>query len=207
MSSSEEDEYSEEERALKRINTTTRQDTKALVAKIKDIALDPKLFDVSETLAFENEFDFGSQEGEDVEDDLQLEVAFYNSALSVVAKAQAKLDKLKVPHRRPTDYFAEMVKSDEHMGRVKQRLLFEKQKMESFDRRKEQQLHKRRAKEVVTEKRQFKEHRKAHARDLAAKYKGKASNFSSNRETKDAGPAFKKQKRGPKKRPGKSKRQ
>lgn len=37
--------------------------------------------------------------------------------------AQGKLDELGIPHQRPDDYFAEMVKSDAHMARVKGKLI------------------------------------------------------------------------------------
>ena len=55
---------------------------------------------------------------DDAEDDLKRELAFYNQALSAVKMAQTRLEKLGVPHVRPDDYFAEMVKSDKHMLKV-----------------------------------------------------------------------------------------
>ncbi|KAF2468821.1 Ebp2-domain-containing protein [Lindgomyces ingoldianus] len=61
----------------------------------------------------------------DVEDDLNRELAFYRQSLSAVKDAQAKLKKEGVPFSRPADYFAEMVKSDEHMGKIKQKLVDE----------------------------------------------------------------------------------
>lgn len=47
----------------------------------------------------------------------------YNNALQAVRTAQAKLDELGIPHQRPDDYFAEMVKTDAHMARVKSKLI------------------------------------------------------------------------------------
>ena len=55
---------------------------------------------------------------EDAEDDLKRELAFYNQALAAVKIAQARVVELGVPHVRPDDYFAEMVKSDNHMNKV-----------------------------------------------------------------------------------------
>ena len=55
---------------------------------------------------------------EDTEDDLKRELAFYNQALAAVKVAQARFVELGVPHVRPDDYFAEMVKSDHHMNKV-----------------------------------------------------------------------------------------
>jgi rRNA-processing protein EBP2 len=47
----------------------------------------------------------------------------YNHALMAVHQAQLQLEALGVPHRRPDDYFAEMVKTDSHMARVKTKLI------------------------------------------------------------------------------------
>ncbi|OCK81876.1 Ebp2-domain-containing protein, partial [Lepidopterella palustris CBS 459.81] len=59
----------------------------------------------------------------DVEDDLTRELAFYSQSLSAVKEARTLLKKEGVQFSRPTDYFAEMVKSDEHMGKIKQKLV------------------------------------------------------------------------------------
>ena len=59
----------------------------------------------------------------DVEDDLNRELAFYKQCLSSVKDARKKLKKEGVSFSRPADYFAEMVKSDEHMGKIKQKLI------------------------------------------------------------------------------------
>ncbi len=59
----------------------------------------------------------------DVEDDLNRELAFYKQCFSAVKDARNKLKKEGVAFSRPPDYFAEMVKSDEHMGKIKQKLI------------------------------------------------------------------------------------
>lgn len=59
----------------------------------------------------------------DIEDDLNRELAFYKQCLSGVKEARKKLKKEGVSFSRPADYFAEMVKSDEHMGKIKQKLI------------------------------------------------------------------------------------
>ena len=61
----------------------------------------------------------------DIDDDLNRELVFYKQALDAVNEARPKLKKEGVPFSRPTDYFAEMVKSDEHMGKIKQKLVDE----------------------------------------------------------------------------------
>ena len=47
----------------------------------------------------------------------------YHQAQSSALTGLKKLEKLGVPTRRPDDYFAEMVKTDDHMRRVRQCLL------------------------------------------------------------------------------------
>ncbi|PNS18922.1 hypothetical protein CAC42_6017 [Sphaceloma murrayae] len=59
----------------------------------------------------------------DVEDDLSRELAFYKQSLEAVTQARALLKKEGVPFSRPADYFAEMIKSDEHMGKIKKKLI------------------------------------------------------------------------------------
>jgi rRNA-processing protein EBP2 len=61
----------------------------------------------------------------DVEDDLNRELAFYKQSLAAVKDARQKLKQEGVPFSRPADYFAEMVKSDEHMGKIKAKLIDE----------------------------------------------------------------------------------
>ena len=59
----------------------------------------------------------------DIDDDLNRELAFYKQSLDAVYEARSKLKKEGVPFSRPIDYFAEMVKTDEHMGKIKQKLV------------------------------------------------------------------------------------
>ncbi|EEB08267.1 rRNA processing protein Ebp2 [Schizosaccharomyces japonicus yFS275] len=62
---------------------------------------------------------------EDVEDDLKRELAFYKQGLDAVKIAFEKLRKANVPITRPSDYFAEMLKTDEHMEKIRQELIKE----------------------------------------------------------------------------------
>jgi rRNA-processing protein EBP2 len=59
----------------------------------------------------------------DVEDDLNRELAFYKQCLSAVKDARSKLKKEGTGFSRPADYFAEMVKSGEHMDKIKKKLI------------------------------------------------------------------------------------
>ena len=58
----------------------------------------------------------------DPNDDLTRELEFYRICRTAATDARTLLKKENVPFTRPSDYFAEMVKSDEHMGRVKKKM-------------------------------------------------------------------------------------
>jgi len=75
---------------------------------------------------------------EDVHDDLQREMAFYTVSVAAVKEAHSKLDQLGISYKRPNDYFAEMLKSDSHMSKLKTKLLEEKQRIEKIEERKQQ---------------------------------------------------------------------
>ncbi|EMG50814.1 EBP2 rRNA-processing protein EBP2 [Candida maltosa Xu316] len=79
----------------------------------------------------------------DIYDDTERELAFYKQGLDAVKQARSTLLKLKVPFSRPMDYFAEMVKSDEHMDKLKNKLLTEAaNKKASEDAKKQRNLKK-----------------------------------------------------------------
>ena len=61
----------------------------------------------------------------DINDDLTRELAFYRQSLDAANEARTRLKKEGLPFSRPTDYFAEMVKSDEHMGKIKSKMVDE----------------------------------------------------------------------------------
>lgn len=54
----------------------------------------------------------------DVEDELAREAAMQEQALHAALAAKRTLTKAGVPFWRPQDYFAEMIKSDDHMLKV-----------------------------------------------------------------------------------------
>ncbi|TAQ83346.1 hypothetical protein B7494_g8331 [Chlorociboria aeruginascens] len=61
----------------------------------------------------------------DVSDDLNRELAFYSQSLAAAKEARRLLKEEGAPFTRPTDYFAEMVKADEHMTKIKAKLIDE----------------------------------------------------------------------------------
>lgn len=56
-------------------------------------------------------------------------------ALAAAQQAIRKFEKAGTPWQRPPDYYAEMVKSDDHMAKVKQQLMHETQQMEAVEQR------------------------------------------------------------------------
>ena len=61
-------------------------------------------------------------EVEDANDDLNRELAFYKVCQAAATQARGLLKKEGIPFTRPGDYFAEMVKNDEHMSLIKKKL-------------------------------------------------------------------------------------
>ncbi|KAL9242231.1 hypothetical protein vseg_016251 [Gypsophila vaccaria] len=88
----------------------------------------------------------------DVNDDLAREAAIYTQGLHGTREAYAKLEARGQPYLRPADYYAEMVKSDSHMERVKKKLLVEKKELEEQEQRRKDRENKRISKQVQAEK-------------------------------------------------------
>ena len=77
----------------------------------------------------------------DVNDDLTRELALYKQCLDAANEGRAKLLDEGVPFSRPNDYFAEMAKNDEHMGKIKQKMTDEAaNKRAAADARKQRDL-------------------------------------------------------------------
>ena len=99
----------------------TINNTAALLRAVKSFALSSKLpFSENQVIVSDAPTDIP-----DIDDDLNRELAFYKQSLDAVTTARSLLKKEGVPFSRPADYFAEMVKSDEHMGKIKSKLIDE----------------------------------------------------------------------------------
>ena len=66
--------------------------------------------------------------------------------------ARALAQKARLPFTRPADYFAEMVKSDSHMERIRQRLLDESAGMKRSEEKRKEREGKKFGKQVQLEK-------------------------------------------------------
>lgn len=79
----------------------------------------------------------------DVNDDLARELAFYKQCLDAATEGRLQLKKEGVPFTRPTDFFAEMVKTDEHMSKIRAKMTEkEADKKASAEARKQRDLKK-----------------------------------------------------------------
>ena len=117
----------------------TINNTAALLRSLKSFALPSSLsFSATQSVMSANPVQIA-----DVEDDLNRELAFYKQSLDAVKEARLQLKKENVPFSRPADYFAEMVKSEEQMGRVRQKMVDEAaRKKASSDARRQRDLKK-----------------------------------------------------------------
>jgi len=91
-----------------------------------------------------------------INDDFERENEFYQLALKSAREGELMLEENKVPVYRPDDYFAEMVKSDEHMKKVKSLLLTEQKRIEDSEKRRQQRELKKQGKKVQSDRQQEK---------------------------------------------------
>lgn len=89
---------------------------------------------------------------ENVHKDTQRETSFYQQTLEGVKIALGKLEELGVKIQRPNDYFAEMIKSDDHMFKLKLKKKQEIEALEAIEEKKKQRQMKKYAKETQRQK-------------------------------------------------------
>ena len=133
--------------------------------RIRDsIKLDPS-FPWTETLTTT----YPSLHNVDVSNDLDRELSFYKQALHSAEAARNLAESHDLPFTRPSDYFAEMVKSDAHMERIRQRLLDESAGIKKGEEKRREREGKKFGKQVQIEK--VREREKSR-KDLDEKIKG-----------------------------------
>lgn len=137
--------------AKKKQKVVYLNNTAAMLDKLEDIKL-PESFHWIETLQLSTKQSFeeatGGADAEAVHDDLKREAAFYELSLAAASEGLQRLTSMNIPFRIPPDFFAERVKPDSHMARIKDKLIQEKQKMQAVAGRKAEKEAKRYAKEV-----------------------------------------------------------
>ncbi|POS81051.1 hypothetical protein DHEL01_v200567 [Diaporthe helianthi] len=124
---------------------------------------------------------------EDISDDLQRELQLYAQSLDAARQARALLRAEGLPFSRPKDYFAEMVKDDGHMEKVKARLVEEATaKKASAEARKQRDL-KKFGKQVQVAKLQERHKEKRETLEkIKALKKKRAENGGGGLDTKEA---------------------
>lgn len=142
----------EAERSGARRETTN--DTRGLARSLNQFAWEKEDLEWEDTMAISLGEDV--EQVENVDDDLQRELAFYKQALVAAQTAAKNFEEQGVQWKRPEDYFAEMVKSDAHMDRVRKKLIEERTQMEAVDQAKKARENRRYAKQVEAERRKEK---------------------------------------------------
>lgn len=89
---------------------------------------------------------------DDVNLDVERELAFYGQALEAAQEAIRRFEGAGYAWRRPADFYADMVKSDDHMTRVKQQLVHEQKAISEMEQRRKEREAKKFAKAVQSEK-------------------------------------------------------
>lgn len=122
------------------IVTNIRNDEAALEKKLFDIGLFTGGQDGTEKGVFWDSLCVTMPLNEELEDklaldDLEREQKFAEMATAAAHIGLERLRREKVKFRRPTDYFAEMVKTDDQMSKVKARILHEKERIDAAEKR------------------------------------------------------------------------
>ncbi|KAI0683257.1 eukaryotic rRNA processing protein EBP2-domain-containing protein [Cytidiella melzeri] len=140
-------------------------DNKIVLARIREtIKLDPSIpWTDTLVVSYPDTIDV------DVDDDLNRELAIYKQALHGAQHAKKLAAKHNLPFTRPADYFAEMVKSDAHMERIRQRLLDEGATIKRSEEKRKEREGKKFGKQVQMEKLKERERSK---KDMEERLKG-----------------------------------
>jgi len=121
----------------------------------------------------------------DVSDDLNRELAFYKQALHSAQSARTLAAKHNFPFTRPSDYFAEMVKSDVHMERIRQRLLNEGATIKKSEEKRKEREGKKFGKQVQLEKLKEREKSKKEMEERLKNLKRKRKDLLDNPQGND----------------------
>ncbi|GAA5942181.1 EBP2 family rRNA-processing protein [Sporobolomyces koalae] len=156
----------------------------------------------------------------DASNDLERELEFYKQSLWAATHAEALFEKADLPFHRPADYFAEMVKTDAHMGKIRQSLLDEQAGMKASEEARKLRELKKFGKKVQVEKIREREREKKAVGERLDSLKKKRKNGDAFTSTEDfdvaledalaggaaAGGANKKQKMNESERPGRGRK-
>lgn len=129
---------------------------------------------------------FASDE-DPVLNDFRREMTFHRQAQAAVVEGIKRLQSLKIPTKRPDDYFAEMAKTDEHMQKIRENLTAKQQGQAKSERLKQIRDQRKMGKLIQRQARVQKETDKREMLDKLKKFrKGKLKNLDfleDNRKT------------------------
>lgn len=112
---------------------------------------------------------------DDIHDDLKRESTFYSIANAGVISGLAKCESLNISYQRPSDYYVEMLKPDQHMNKIKNRLIQEKSRIESVNIRKKSIEQKKYLQAIQSETNKQKSQVKQRAKLLTQQYQQKTN--------------------------------
>ena len=147
----------------------------ALTAKLEEIAL-PSSWPWVESLTIPTVAPLSIP---DPHDDLHRESQFYTATQAAVLSGLQLLQQHRIPYLRPSDFYAEMVKPDAHMARVKDALIREKSRMDAVEGRKKEQTARKFAKQVQVNRVQEKQREKRENLQAVARQRHSAKNSPS----------------------------
>ncbi|XP_072023992.1 uncharacterized protein [Amphiura filiformis] len=105
--------------------------------KLSDIRLNLDWIERLDVTCDGNKRLIGQEEDPDeVHDDFRREMGFYRQAQHAVLEALPKLHEMGMSTKRPEDYFAEMAKSDQHMRKVREKLIAKQLSLEKSEKAK-----------------------------------------------------------------------
>jgi len=120
----------------------------------------------------------------DMHNDLQRESIFYSVTLAGVKIGIEKMLEYNIPIYRPNDYYCEMIKPDEHMKKIREKLMIEKKRINTVNQRKITKEQRKIQKSIQTERVKEKSQIKKRAKIEAEKYQ-KMSNRDTSRSNDD----------------------
>lgn len=115
--------------------------------------------------------DLISQSETDVHDDFKRELRFYCQAQATVLEAIPRLHSMSIPTKRPEDFFAQMAKSDDHMKRVREKLVEKQTAIERSEKAKKLRELRKYGKKVQIEVIQKRQKEKKEMLDAVKKYR------------------------------------
>jgi len=119
-----------------------------------------------------------SKESDNVHNDFQREMKFYRQAQATVLEVLPRLQSMGVPTKRPEDYFAQMAKSDEHMQKIREKLVSKQVAEERLEKVKKLREMKKFGKKVQIEVQQKRQKEKKAMLDQVKKFrKGQADSI------------------------------